>query len=832
MAERLSLLQLDLHNFQGIYSKSSADVLNPEQLNDAQNTDLFRLYGAAAKIKGNSRVLSTVYTESSNPKPISWIGFYKEADLDGQILRHTLLAAGTTIQLVDTTTGILTQLKTGRTSGLYHVSDLMDKYMLITNQDPDRVGIGDDMVKYDGLEITRWGVVPPGSQEDGTSIAQGKVVERWTNLTNFGANAQGTITLETTTTWDGAAVKLSKTGTGAVDASFFGAITTPGAPNTIVADRVGVYVFIPRGQLKNFQQSNTDPNQAITLRFSSATGTAPYEPTANYYEYYFKIGTLVEGWNHLLCSFVAAPTGATGASNGAFSGTVNTIKFTINANAVSTLITGIRFSHLVFNDQGTVAGTAIANHDAIVGNLGVGAYTYKVSFVNKYGTESNVGPISATITTTAGLKIGSLTSLPISNDPNVVSRKIYRTVAGGTVWLLVATVNDNVTTTYEDVLPDGSLSPITSPQAGDFSNDNSPPPKCGIVKVWKKTVFLAGDPLNPSTLYFSNDTAPETFPVINTFELDAKITGIYETYSGVVVETETGKWQVLGDNPDFAVDKIIDGMGNVGRRAVGTARMVGWSVDRDCMRLFDLSDTKKISEPIRDKYDNDINKVNIELIHTVHYSRNNSIIQFNPNADGVYDSIYMYQYGLDDVKSGWWTTINIPTAANLNFICAHEVEDSDGTKFLLAGGYDGMLYRLFDESSNNWVDCNGTIYPLNMLMRTPYIRLTGIQGAQSATGVTGRVQPRFIELRTSGDATTYTVTIDTAKGIEQTTPTDTQTISFVFSANESIKRIPTRELTAWEYIRLTIENNDTNVETILMGARVYAEVRPGQFAIE
>lgn len=827
MGERLSLLQLDLHNFQGIYSKSSADVLNPEQLNDAQNTDLFRLYGAAAKIKGNSRVLSSIYTESGNSKPISWIGFYKEADLDGQILRHTLIAAGTTIQKVNLTTGALTELKTGRTSGLYHTSDSMDKFLLITNQDPDRVGVGDEMLKYDGLEITRWGVVPPGSQEDGASIAQGQVVERWTNLTNFGATADGTIALETTTTWDGAAVNLSKTGTGSNNASLIGAITTPGAPNTVVADRVGVYVFIPRGQLKNFQQTTVAANQAITLRFSSDTGVAPYEPIANYYEYYFKIGQLVEGWNHLLCSFVSAPTGATGSSNGAFSGTVNTIKFTINSNAASTLITGIRFSHLVFSDQGTVAGTVAAG-----GSMGVGAYTYKVSFVNKYGTESNVGPVSATITTTSVNKTANLTSLPISNDPNVVARKIYRTVAGGTVWLLLATVSDNITTTYADTIADGSLSVITAPQAGDFSSDNSPPTKCGIVKVWKKTVFLAGDPLNPTTLYFSNDTFPETFPLINTFELDAKITGIYETYSGVVVETETGKWQVLGDNPDFAVDKIIDGMGNVGRRAVGTARMVGWSVDRDCMRLFDLSDTKKISEPIRDKYDNDIDKTNIELIHTVHYSRNNSIIQFNPNGSGVYDSIYMYQYGLDDVKSGWWTTINTPAAANLNFICAHEVEDSDGTKLLLAGGYDGMLYRLFDENSNNWVDCNGTVYPLNMLMQTPYIRMTGIQGAQTATGVTGRVQPRFIELRTMGDATTYTVTIDTAKGIEQTTPTDTQTISFVFSANESIKRIPTRELTAWEYIRLKIENNDTNVETILMGARIYAEVRPGQFAIE
>lgn len=827
MAERLSLLQLDLKNFQGIYSKSSPDVLNPEQLDIAENIDLFKFYGAAAKLKGNARILSSIYTEGGVAKPISWVGFYKESDLDGQILRQVLIAAGTTIQKVNLTTGALTELKTGRTSGIYHTSDMMDRLLLISNQDPDRVGLGDSMVKYDGLEITRWGVVPPGSQEDGTTVAQGKIVENWSSLANFGASAQGAIALETTTTWDGTAVSLSKTGTGAVDASIYGAITTPGAPNTVIADRVGVYIFIPRGQLKNFQQTATDPNQAITLRFSSDTGAAPYEPVANYYEYYFKIGVLTEGWNHLLCSFVSAPTGATGASNGVFTGTVNTIKFTINANAASTLISSIRFSHLIFSDQGAVAGTA-----TVGGSMGVGAYTYKVTFVNKYATESNAGPLSATITTSSSNKTTSLTSLPISNDPNVIARKIYRTVAGGTVWLLLATVNDNITTTYTDSLADGSLSVITAPQSGDFSNDFSPPPKAGIIKTWKKTVFLAGDPLNPSTLFFSNDASPETFPLINTFELDAKITGIYETYSGLVVETETGKWQVLGDNPDFAVDKIIDGMGNVGRRAVGTARMVGWSVDRDCMRLFDLSDTKKISEPIRDKYDNDIDKTNIELIHTVHFSGNNSIIQFNPNASGVYDSIFMYQYGLDDVKTGWWSTINTPTAANLNFICAAEVENSDGTKLLLAGGYDGMLYELFNSTSDNWVDASGVAYPVAMKIQTPYIRMMAVEGAQSSTGLSGRVQPRFLELRVEGDPTTYTVTIAMSKGISQTSPTDTQTLTFTFDTNESLKRLPTRELTAWEYVRVTIENADTNIDTVLLAARIYAEVRPGQFAIE
>lgn len=831
MTERLTLVSLDLKNFQGLYTKSSPDVLNPEQLDIAENVDFFQVYGGAAKIKGNVRILSTTYKESSVVKPISWVGFYKEADLDGTILRKTLIAAGTTIQDVNISTGALTSLKTGRTSGLYHTSDNINKFMLITNQDPDRVGAGDDMIKYDGTSITRWGVIPPGSQEDGSTVATGKIVETFTAISQFGATADTVITASTTTTWDGHSIKVAKTGTAGNECGFYGIPTTTGAPSTVTTNRVAMYVYIPRGQMANLRQSAVDADQAMRVRFSSDTGAPPYQPTTNCYDFYIKVGQLVEGWNKLSFSFNAAPTGSTGIQLGTFTGTVNSFSVSFFTTNNSDLLSGMFVSHLVFYDPGTPSGT----QSATGGTMAAGVFTYKVTFVNKYGTESNAGPATAAITTTGSdtSKV-DFTSIPISNDSTVVARKLYRTVAGGTLYLSLATINDNITTTYTDTTADGSLSTITAPQAGDFSNDNSPPPRAGIVKVWKKTVFLAGDPQNPNSLYFSNDDGPETFPLINTFEFDSKITGIYETYSGIVVETDVSKWQILGDNPDFAVDKIIDGMGNVGRRAVGTARMVGWSVDRDGMRLYDLSDTKKISEPIRDKYDQDINKVNIEFIHTVHQSRRNAILQFNPNASGVYDSIYMYQYSIDDVRTGWWSTVVIPSAVGLDFQHAVEIEDSNGSKMLLAGTKDGMLHELFSDSSNNWVSSEGVTYPITMKMVTPYIRMMTMDGAQSVTGLAGRVHPRFIELRIDshgGDPTTYNITIDMADGVAQRVASDSQTVNMQFGINNSVLRYPTRELTAAEYIKLTIINADLNVDTTVLAIKVMCHVRPGQYAI-
>ena len=39
----------------------------------------------------------------------------------------------------------------------------------------------------------------------------------------------------------------------------------------------------------------------------------------------------------------------------------------------------------------------------------------------------------------------------------MTSRKIYRTLGGGTIFKLVATLSDNTTTTYSDNIADGSL---------------------------------------------------------------------------------------------------------------------------------------------------------------------------------------------------------------------------------------------------------------------------------------------------------------------------------------------------------------------------------------
>lgn len=83
-------------------------------------------------------------------------------------------------------------------------------------------------------------------------------------------------------------------------------------------------------------------------------------------------------------------------------------------------------------------------------------YKYVLTFVQG-SAESGTGP-EVSVATTAGNQAVTLGSLPIGPS-GTTARRIYRTAAGGASGTerLVATVSDNTTPTYTDVVPDASL---------------------------------------------------------------------------------------------------------------------------------------------------------------------------------------------------------------------------------------------------------------------------------------------------------------------------------------------------------------------------------------
>jgi len=80
-------------------------------------------------------------------------------------------------------------------------------------------------------------------------------------------------------------------------------------------------------------------------------------------------------------------------------------------------------------------------------------YGYKVTFVTGFGETLPSSAGTQTTTTSGSL----LVTIPVGPNANVIARNIYRTIGGGNSYLLLATVHDNVTTQYLDLIADGSL---------------------------------------------------------------------------------------------------------------------------------------------------------------------------------------------------------------------------------------------------------------------------------------------------------------------------------------------------------------------------------------
>lgn len=94
---------------------------------------------------------------------------------------------------------------------------------------------------------------------------------------------------------------------------------------------------------------------------------------------------------------------------------------------------------------------------AIAGSVTAGAHRYLATFVTADG-ETSAGDISAIVTVADASTNGKveLTAIPLGGSA-VTQRKIYRTAAGGSTYLLLTTLSNNTVTVYTDNIADGSL---------------------------------------------------------------------------------------------------------------------------------------------------------------------------------------------------------------------------------------------------------------------------------------------------------------------------------------------------------------------------------------
>ena len=157
-----------------------------------------------------------------------------------------------------------------------------------------------------------------------------------------------------------------------------------------------------------------------------------------------------------------------------------------------------------------------------------GSGTYFVSFANASNEDGNISPASNTVVC-QGQSV-ALTGVPVSPDPQVTQRWIWRVGFGSSQALLVGQISDNATTTFTD-----SLSVNLAQDQGLVAPTNRtlPPPARGVMGPYLSQLIAFNTDEHPCRYYWTPSGIPWCFPGAD--------------------DEPTGNWEDAGSDDDALV---------------------------------------------------------------------------------------------------------------------------------------------------------------------------------------------------------------------------------------------------------------------------------------
>lgn len=314
----------------------------------------------------------------------------------------------------------------------------------------------------------------------------------------------------------------------------------------------------------------------------------------------------------------------------------------------------------------------IAGAATVGGNLALGTYSWKITYVNELNQESNPSSVSNSVTITTGGNNTVPLTIPKSPDSQVVKRNLYRTTANGATWLLITTINENNSTSYSDGAADSGLGIANEQFAFGV------PPHFSIIEIYKGYAFMAGDPNNKSYVWFSGSGAPAQVNSNDFRGLDPNdgdvITGMIQFQSTIAAFKGYSIWVLSGqDRGTFGFAKQVTHVGAVNNACLVEIPLVSISGSRTPAegKVAFLSPTARFYffdgttaaqtavglEPILNQLDKtQLNSVVGAIVPSLNQARwivpSNAILGYHGN-----NLIIWYDYVLD--KWGT-TTMNLP----------------------------------------------------------------------------------------------------------------------------------------------------------------------------
>lgn len=244
----------------------------------------------------------------------------------------------------------------------------------------------------------------------------------------------------------------------------------------------------------------------------------------------------------------------------------------------------------------TTVPTATATGPGVL----TGQFIYTVTFAAPY-QESGQGQLPSGLgansnTVTAVNQQIQLANVPVSSDPQVTKRNIYRMGGGTGTWNYIGTINDNTTTTFTDNVPVGSVG-----QTLVVIRDAPLPFK--YIAEHDNCIFGFGTQDNASLVYYSNFDEPwgfnlaiQSLPVGDNSFTDVAV-GLGQAGNVLGLVKNSSLYGVYGNSAtSFDVQHIAD-IGGLSPDAVLSAYGALWYMSRQGSYIWDgSSEPKNISD--------------------------------------------------------------------------------------------------------------------------------------------------------------------------------------------------------------------------------------------
>jgi len=322
----------------------------------------------------------------------------------------------------------------------------------------------------------------------------------------------------------------------------------------------------------------------------------------------------------------------------------------------------------------------------------VGDYMFAVSFIRggNYPCESNPSPISEKVTIASGEEF-KLENIPISEEPEVTGRRLWRVKANGAVLYWLNDLEDNSTTEYVDGMEDGSL-------GDEVSYENYPPPIGTTIEYWDERLWVAGVPDHPESIFRSGLGTPEQFPSYATSRVPLQGgnagQGIrLKKFQGNLYVLESkGIWMVRQIGTDsYKLDLVVENIGTRSPASVGVCNkgkeMIFFS-DSKKIELFNgyqLTTPKNLSNKIKRLLDG-IDEENLPFISGADYPDAGEYRMTITNVDdGASEFKYILVY--DYINQEFY----LENIGGYRFSSANLVDTSLKKKKFILGTQDGEL---------------------------------------------------------------------------------------------------------------------------------------------